>query len=220
MADKTDKTDTKVRSCWWSITAYNDEIEVLEKPPFPHFIKTVYGGREVCPTTGRLHFQGAIQTDYVRFSQIKNWLPTAHIEPARDKKALQRYVLKSETAVGEKGVKVNPGAGRLAHDILKYIARAELVQKMSNPTVWGLLPGPQEQFDATINFMLRREPELAGQLMNPSLRNFYIRTKDSWLFHAAAEGIVLPEGGGPSVLHDEPDVDNDSGSEGRPEGYD
>ena len=52
-------SDTTRKSTWWSVTAYNDEIESMEGN-FPEWVKAVYGGRETCPTTGRLHFQGAL----------------------------------------------------------------------------------------------------------------------------------------------------------------
>lgn len=91
------------KSTWWSVTAYSAEISLLESNEFPEFVGKVFGGREACPTTGREHFQGAIQCRrQVRLAQLKQWLPTAHLEPARDRLALRRYVMKEETAVGPK----------------------------------------------------------------------------------------------------------------------
>lgn len=96
------------KSTWWSVTAYNDEIELLESNEFPDFVVKVFGGREKCPTTGRIHFQGAVQCrSQQRFSALKKWLPTAHWEPAKNKDALQKYAMKADTAIGDKEERTN-----------------------------------------------------------------------------------------------------------------
>lgn len=91
------------KSTWWSVTAFNDEIDLLEGNEYPSFVLKVYGGRECCPETKRIHFQGAVQCrSQQRFSAMKKWLPKAHWEVAKNKDALQKYVMKAETAVGDK----------------------------------------------------------------------------------------------------------------------
>jgi len=49
---------------------------------------------------GTRHFQGMLETPQVRFSAVKRVFPRAHIEVAKNKKALQAYVNKQETRVG------------------------------------------------------------------------------------------------------------------------
>lgn len=107
MSSKQTNKQTSACSSWWSITAYNDELEMLKRlqnegTGFPDFVVKIVGGEEECPKTKRRHFQGALQTKWCRFTQIKKWLPTAHIEKAYQKEALQRYCMKEETAVGVK----------------------------------------------------------------------------------------------------------------------
>ena len=80
---------------------------MLESKEYPKFVKAVYGGMEECPDTKRQHFQGALNTNSVRFSQVKNWLPKAHIELARNKEALKKYVMKEETSIGDKVIRDN-----------------------------------------------------------------------------------------------------------------
>lgn len=108
MGDKTDRQTTD-RGYWWSITAFNDEMELCEdNKHWPHFVKHIHGGREECPTTGTIHFQGAIECkSQQRFSAIKKFLPTAHIELAIKAEALKKYVMKQDTAVGEKTIRSN-----------------------------------------------------------------------------------------------------------------
>jgi len=49
---------------------------------------------------GTRHFQGMLTTPQVRFSAVKRVYPRAHIEVARNKKALQAYTSKEDTRVG------------------------------------------------------------------------------------------------------------------------
>lgn len=46
---------------------------------------------------GTRHFQGMLETPQVRFSAVKRAYPRAHIEVARNKKALQAYTQKEDT---------------------------------------------------------------------------------------------------------------------------
>lgn len=88
------------KSTWWSITINNPvdaDRELLKTPP--DFVKHVVGQDEI-GEEGTLHLQYAVQCkSQQRFSAIKAWLPRAHIEPARNVKALQNYVTKTESAV-------------------------------------------------------------------------------------------------------------------------
>lgn len=60
------------------------------------FVKSASGqlekGKEGTP-----HIQGILKTDSVRFSAVKKLLPRAHIEKARNAKALEQYATKEET---------------------------------------------------------------------------------------------------------------------------
>lgn len=131
-------TDSKTtdKSSWWSITAYNDDKDKLVRcmegqEVMPNWVKRVYGGLEKCPTTDREHFQGAVNTSHVRFSQLKCWLNGTHIEMRKGtKKQLIAYVMKDETAVGMKTVKSNP----------KYLSMDEALMKLSDYLVYKYEP--------------------------------------------------------------------------------
>lgn len=93
MADTTKAT-------WWSVTINNptQEDRSLLKTP-PDFIRKIEGQDEV-GEGGTLHIQAYIQCKaQQRFSAIKAYLPRAHIQAARNIKALQQYVRKDDTAV-------------------------------------------------------------------------------------------------------------------------
>ena len=50
---------------------------------------------------GTEHYQLHVRTPQVRFSAVKKMFPTAHIEVARNVKALKQYVQKEETRIGK-----------------------------------------------------------------------------------------------------------------------
>ena len=113
------------KSTWWSVTAYNSEIELLETTEsYPAFVLKVYGGRETCPETGRLHFQGALHCrSQQRMSAIKKWLPTAHLEQARSDEAIKKYAMKLETAAGDKIVRQSSRVYLSMSDALTIIGK-------------------------------------------------------------------------------------------------
>lgn len=89
------------KSCWWSIVINNpteqDRLALLNPADW---VKNLSYQDEIAPTTGTLHIQGALNTQSVRFSAIKNWLPRANIQACyKSAKALENYCKKSKTAV-------------------------------------------------------------------------------------------------------------------------
>jgi len=163
---------TTSRATWWSLTAFNNEIEIIEdKATWPSFIKTIYGGRETCPNTEKLHFQGAIQCHtQVRMSQLKQWLPKAHLEQARNSEMLKKYAMKTETAAGEKAIRESVKIFYDAQSICQLLAE-QVIDQTDRQT---------DNFWARVRKILAKSPELTSQLMNPSLRNFYINTASVW----------------------------------------
>lgn len=91
-------TPDKERASCWSVTINNPTDDEL-KCYAPGWSLT--GQFEQGEGTGTRHFQGMLKTPQVRFSQVKRAFPRAHIEPARNQKALALYVNKSETRVAE-----------------------------------------------------------------------------------------------------------------------
>lgn len=85
------------RATCWSITINNPKEEEYQKPLPPSWKLT--GQLEEGDEEGTLHFQGMLKTNQVRFSAVKKEFPRAHIEVARNKEALAKYVTKEETRV-------------------------------------------------------------------------------------------------------------------------
>lgn len=109
-------------------------------------------------------------------SKIKTWLKKAKLIPARSVEALKKYAMKKETAVGEKTIRENDMPHYPAHEICMMLAQTYI------QTDKGFWPRAKK--------ILREEPRLAGQLMNPSLRGFFEKTQEVWMERAA---IVLQQ---------------------------
>lgn len=167
------------KSTWWSVTAFGGEIEKLEKATgFPEWVQAIYGGREICPGTQTVHFQGAVKCrTQQRFSALKAWLPTSHLEPARNAEALKKYVMKAETSAGEK---------KITNSVKKYFSADQICIQLAKHLPKARQTDRQTEFWMAVKAILRTEPEMAGQLMNPSLKNWFVNTFDVWL-EAVAE---------------------------------
>lgn len=83
------------RATCWSITINNPEENEIENIELPAGWKLQ--GQLERGAQGTLHYQAMLTTPQVRFSAVKKILNRAHIEPARNKKALEKYVNKEES---------------------------------------------------------------------------------------------------------------------------
>lgn len=203
----------KDASACWSVTVWEDEFPLIEDSSnFPSFVTKVYGGREECPSTKKIHFQGAVLCkSQQRFSAIKKWLPTAHIEPARQKDALIKYAMKDDTAVGEKMEHRNPREFLTMAKALRKIASyvfcnmEQFVLRQDqyankHGTKWTMKISMEEDFWWAVNRLLRSEDEENISLYsNPQLLRAWIHTHETWRlkYEADKESTI--------VLQDSPD---------------
>jgi len=170
------KTD---KATWWSITAFSEpEIEQLNGKQYPDWVLKVYGGMESCPDTGRLHFQGAVQARrQVRFSQVKSWLATAHLEPARSSEALRKYAMKEETAIGEKIERENQTPYYAPGDLLMMLARKARQADRQTKEGWHKI-NPQcparPAFVYACEKVMEDNFDLLRAFMNPQIRVMWV----------------------------------------------
>lgn len=93
---------TTTRATSWSITINNptksdeENIQLARQKSGWSVIGQLERGENGTP-----HYQLMLKTPQVRFSAIKNAFPRAHIEIARNAVALETYVQKDETRIGE-----------------------------------------------------------------------------------------------------------------------
>lgn len=191
------KTDTTKRSTWWSVTAFSEvEIEQLNGSVYPAWVFKVHGGLESCPKTGRAHYQGAIQArTNVRFSAVKSWLATAHIEPAIDRFALQKYVMKEETAIGDKTVKTNETPYYRAHELLLKLALKQVTADRQTKEGWSVInakkPG-KPCYWWCVRQVCRDDKTLISAYMNPALEKAWVETSEIWIEEVVEGQLVLP----------------------------
>ncbi len=197
---------TDNRSGCWSITAFDEDDINRLAGDYPSFVKHVWGGLEECPSTGKKHYQGAVETSYCRFSQIKKWLPKAHIEKCIKKEALIDYVMKDETAIGEKSKQSNS----------KYISLEKFMEliafnyinskdeeiyyateienkmlyfkgKMENSIE---VPGYQGNYWTMVNKVLLHQPYLCHIAFNPNTLRGWSHTSETWIQIATSNSEI------------------------------
>jgi len=111
------------RATCWSVTINNpnkadDENIAVAKQKSGW---AVYGQKEV-GENGTEHYQLMVTTPQVRFSAIKKAFPRSHIEVARDRKALTKYVNKEDTRIAGLPKDNNyPSMSQLWDDFSLYI---------------------------------------------------------------------------------------------------
>jgi len=89
------------RSTSWSVTINNptpDDEECISVARSKGWTVT---GQKEAGSEGTPHYQLAVKTPQVRFTAVKKVFPRAHIEIARNVAALQNYVHKEDTRIGE-----------------------------------------------------------------------------------------------------------------------
>ena len=103
--DQTDRQtiDTTQRGSWWLVTVNNyNEDELLKAKTQLKWMKSSAGQCEVGEECKTPHFHVLINSDFCRWSAIKEWMPRANIKIANTKEAIanfKNYVQKPETYV-------------------------------------------------------------------------------------------------------------------------
>lgn len=87
------------RATCWSITINNPSEEEV-KPTLPAGW-SLTGQMEAGEEKGTEHYQGMLTTPQTRFSAVKRVFPRAHIEVAKNRTALAKYVHKADTRIAE-----------------------------------------------------------------------------------------------------------------------
>lgn len=89
-----------MRGCSWSITINNPKSADDENIQRARQRGWKVVGQKELGENGTPHYQLMLKTPQVRFSAIKKAFPRAHIELARNVEALETYVQKEDTRVG------------------------------------------------------------------------------------------------------------------------
>lgn len=223
-----------VRAAWWSVTINNPteaDRRSLEKENLPSFVKSVRQQDEV-GEQGTLHIQAAVNTSQVRLSAMKQWLPRAHLEVARNRDALLNYVQKEETALA--GTQKVVQADFMSMDqALMAIAEHEMdypewqkrvpLQKQVKEGAFE-----KDEYWAAVREILRNFPKTVGLFTNPQMERAWVKTRAVWIERlkkdrqtdsekAQSENLILGYNGtedSSSLRQNRPAVLLDEGQEG------
>lgn len=155
---------TTVRASYWIVTINNPtpEIRALLKSP-EDFVKQMWYQDEI-GESGTLHIQLCINSTQVRFSQIKDWLPRAHIEAARNSQACKNYCKKSDTSVPGTFVYFKAGSSNpITEPVLEPMTGDLLYVFNSLPFNWTDMD-PDIVFQRTLYDILVTHPHLVNRL--------------------------------------------------------
>lgn len=93
--------DTTTRASAWSVTINNPIEADEENIALARQKGWKVEGQKEQGEQGTVHYQLLVKTPQIRFSALKKQFPRAHIEPARNVAALEQYVNKEDTRIGE-----------------------------------------------------------------------------------------------------------------------
>jgi len=210
MADEESTGSLKITGTCFGVVINNptpDDYARCNK--LPGYVTTFKFQDEIGEKTGTLHINGTCKTRYtVHRDQVKKWLPRARITFAQSMKHLEHledYAHKEKTGVpGTQVSLLNEGMSckntciLIADEILDSLDKVKDGRRL---------------YDLAITQILIKNPDLAGALQNPSMRNFWISTKTAWIFHATKKRLEAPTKEAPTqsptecIILDTPDQD-------------
>jgi len=185
------------RASNWSVTINMKNVKKETADSFIDYARslgwTVNGQLEKGDKEGTEHYQLHVKTPQVRFSQIKKVFPTAHIEAARNVKALEKYVEKQETRIGS-----IPDAD------VSYVTPAKLwvmiydLYNTGDKDGWNeyddevtlyrnslkLDKDPLMFFDASISTFIRQGYSVEALAVNPAIRSIWKKFYKDILFRS------------------------------------
>jgi len=153
---------------------------------------------EHAPTTGTPHFQMCLHTTQQRFAAIKEFLPRAYIEKARNKDALQEYCKKSATSVDGSFVYYkrptnqidDPEVGQTER--LSFNEIIALIASNVHEDEYFTLE-PIDMYNKAVNRIVLRQPHLMDQLTAQRVASSWRIISDSAIaWHIASTLVDIP----------------------------
>lgn len=188
----------------FAFTAYEKQYAVVDQAQTDvELVKMLMYQEEVCPTTGRKHRQGCLQTQLpVRMSRVRALLPGVHVEVSRDWNKLVNYCRKQET---------RDVSGNSVHVMNPHVERKKVSDFLDDiaDIVWGnwemeqLCPASdrdyndppdhptrstpdaiKEEYWDAVRHIVAGNPEAIGILAQPLPQNAWKNTRQVWLDRA------------------------------------
>lgn len=193
--------DTTKRSTCWSLTINNPTPDDEEQIHLARQMGWKVTGQLEAGTEGTPHYQLMLQTPQVRFSAVKKLFPRAHIEPAREPKALAAYVEKQESRVAPLPVTQEkyPSLSRLWDLIDRELDEwnVMLTHCWEHPEQWDsrkagyAMPSPLEAFNYAIGKLIEKGYHVESIGANPMVISSWKKFHRSILYRVRADRVAL-----------------------------
>lgn len=194
-----------IRASHWGITINNPtEEDRVQLRTQMRFLRTVRGQDEIGGDNGTLHIQAYANTDQVRMSQMKTWLPRAHFKPLTTKQHIDNmvnYVWKEDdTAVANTRFEIKhreDDSGKpltMAQTltrIAEYAFSQAEINKLMEPEIGEngvVVRKPmtmkeilEKEFWHAVNMMLTTNADLVGLLTQPQYMRAWTNTRQVWV---------------------------------------
>lgn len=170
------------RASVWSLTINNPSSDDEESIALARQKGWRVEGQKEVGENGTTHYQLMLRTPQVRFSAIKKQFPRAHIEVARNSVALENYVHKEETRVGQLPTSQDkyPSLSKFWHlmfelynsgdkEGLNFISLSDGVCEFYSPDKDKI--EPLLHFDSSVGELIRRGYYVESIAYNPSVRS-------------------------------------------------
>jgi len=164
---QTDRQTDKASNWKSAIFDVENNWSALDTPA--PFVKTIYKQEEICPTTGKHHFQiHVVCHRQVRLTQMTSWIKKTKWIPVFGKEHIAnsiKYCSKKESAVAGTYEQIQGAKYYQIHELLQEIAKyAE-----PNPTLLGHV----NDWERITWRMLSTDLTWANRLSNPALRRMW-----------------------------------------------
>lgn len=211
-------SQTTIRASHWGITINNptdDDRRSLRTSQ--RWLRRVRGQDER-GENGTLHIQAYANTDQVRMSQLKTWLPRAHFKALTTKSHIDNmiaYVHKQdETAIANTqfDIQLRTSANTpltMAQTLTMFAEHAwsheKITRMMTEATERRERIQLKDVYDkeywAIVQILLTREPDLVGLLTQPQYLRAWVNTRQVWIVQHQVDSQTNIE-----VLLDLPDT--------------
>lgn len=150
-------------------------------------------GQDEIGENGTLHIQFALNTRQIRLSQIKEWLPRAHLEVAKNANAITNYVSKVQTAVANSQFEhnyVDENANKTMADIMLMLADAANLERtrerLAELDDRGLpvrkpIDCYKVEYWEAVEMLLCQDENLVALLTQPQYERSWIKTRNVWI---------------------------------------
>ena len=206
------------KSCCWSVTINNPTDADDECIAQARQRNWKVEGQKEKGENGTEHYQLMVLSNQQRFSTIKKAFPRAHIEPAKNKEALLKYVNKEETRVDNlpETQDLYPSLQKL-YDMFQISIKSQFIGTEGDPRILALWDGERwlSEFDTYVKRAIIDGYVVESMAVNPQIRSTISKYGYALYFRSlhrqdkkTPQNIISTE----NIVNDEPSEDDKASS--------